>query len=199
MSRLVPLLCLLILPACAIMPRPDPGQHLYRLDAGLETAPVAAAGETLVIGTPRGHAGYETVNMAYVDRPYGLGYFSESHWVDTPGRMLAPLLTQALETSGLFKAVIQAPSPARARYRLDSELIRLHQDFTQTPSRARITLRVQLIDLASGKVIGSATLDEQARADTETAYGGVQAANRALVRLLRRLRGFCREALRPRP
>jgi cholesterol transport system auxiliary component len=112
--------------------------------------------------------------------------------------MLAPLLVQALEQSGGFRAVVQAPSLAAADLRLDSELVRLQQDFGAKPSRVRITVRAQLIDVNTRRVLATAQFDETEAAPSDDPYGGVLAANRALGRVLERLATFCAETPAPR-
>jgi cholesterol transport system auxiliary component len=87
--------------------------------------------------------------------------------------------------------VVQAPSAAAAELRLDSELVRLAQDFTVKPSRVRLTLRVELIDTAARRVLAARELDEVEPAASDDPYGGVAAANRALGRLLGRLGELC--------
>ncbi|MDX1698228.1 MAG: hypothetical protein R3308_08065, partial [Thiohalobacterales bacterium] len=85
-----------------------------------------------------------------------------------------------------------SPGALSARYRLDSELIHFHQDFTVRPSEVRITLRAQLVGLDNNRVIASRLIDLREAADSEDAYGGVQAANRASTRLLGELAQFCK-------
>jgi cholesterol transport system auxiliary component len=131
--------------------------------------------------------------MVWVRQAHGLETYSRNRWADTPAHMLAPLLAQALERSGTFHAVVQIPSAASATLRLDTEIIRLQQNFSTRPSRVQFTLGAQLIDIGTRRVIASAEFDEIENAATEDAYGGVLAANRALERLLVRLAAFCAE------
>jgi cholesterol transport system auxiliary component len=132
--------------------------------------------------------------MAYTRRAHALDYFAKHRWADTPARMLAPQLAQALEQSGGVRAVVQAPSLATAQLRLDTELVRLQQDFSAKPSRVQLTLRAQVIDTDTRRVLAAAEFDETEAAPSEDPYGGVTAANRALARLLERLTAFCAEA-----
>jgi cholesterol transport system auxiliary component len=78
-----------------------------------------------------------------------------------------------------------------ANLRLDTELIRLQQNFTTKPSRIQLTLRAQLIDMKDKRVIAVKLFDESENTDSDNAYGGVIAANRALQRLLDQLTEFC--------
>ncbi len=143
------------------------------------------------VALPRAWPGFDTLQMAYVRKPYELEFFAASRWADTPPRMLGPLLARALEQTGSFRAVVLAPSLVPAELRLDTEVVRLQQNFSARPSRAEITLRVQLTDLRARRVVGTMVLEDVENAPSEDAAGGVAATNAALQRLLVRVADFC--------
>jgi cholesterol transport system auxiliary component len=139
---------------------------------------------TLLVSLPRAEAGFDTARMAYLRRPHELSYYAFNQWADTPPRMLMGLLAQAMERSDLWRAVVQMPSPVRADYRLDSDNLVLEQQFFSTPSRVRLALRVQLIDLKQQRIISTRDFEVSEEAPSDDAYGGVIAANRATAKLL---------------
>lgn len=196
-------LALTLLGGCSsLVPPPPPPDTIYLLEARMSAIPslASAPGDAhpkrdlmLAVSTPRARAGYDTAQMIWVRQAHRLEVYSRNRWADTPARMLAPLVAQALEHSEAFHAIVQAPSVASATLRLDTELIRLQQDFSVKPSRVQFTLSAQLIDTGTRRVIASAEFDESENAPSEDAYGGVLAANRALERLLARLVTFCAE------
>lgn len=145
----------------------------------------------LEVSATRAWPGFDTLQMAYVQRPYTLEYFAASRWADTPARMVGPLLAQALEQTGSFLAIVQAPSAVPADLRLNTELIHLQQNFMTRPSHVDLALRVQLIDVRSKRVIASRLFDETENAPSDDAYGGVTAANSALQRVLEQIAEFC--------
>lgn len=188
---LIPITVVALLAACAPLPAPE-AMNTYVLDARLASAAGGAAGEGVIaVSPPRARPGFDSPQMAYVRRAHELEYFTKNRWADTPARMLAPLLVQALEQSGKFRAVVQAPGAVSADLRVDVEVVRLFQDFESQPSRIRFTVRAQLVDLRSRRVLATRELDEVENAPSEDPYGGVVAANRALARLLDRLTDFC--------
>lgn len=174
--------------------RAPPGEDIsfYVLDAraSIKAAP-ARHDLVIAVGMPRTWPGFDTPQIAYVQQAHELNYYAVNRWADTPSRMLAPLLAQALEQSAGFRAVVQAPGPVPADIRLDIELVRLQQDFGMRPSRAQITLRAQLTEVRSRRVLATRLFDEAENAPSDNAYGGVIAANRALQRILDRLAEFC--------
>ena len=185
-----------LLAACtALQPPPAEQASTYVLEAlPAAGAPRPKRDLVLEVPPPRARPGFDTPQMAYTQRANALEYFARHRWVDTPARMLAPLIAQALEQSGGFRAVVQAPSLAAANLRLETELVRLQHEFGAKPSRVRLTLRAQLIDVGGRRVLASAELEETEAAPSDDPYGGVIAANRALARLLERLAAFCAQA-----
>ena len=147
----------------------------------------------LEVATPRARPGFDTPQMAYVRQPWEIDYFAASRWADTPARMLGPLLASALEQAGSFRAVVQMPTAVLADLRIETELIRLQQNFGTPPSRVEIAIRVQLIDVRSRRILGSQVFEESEPARSEDASGGVIAANVALARLLDRVVDYCIE------
>ncbi|MCU0973874.1 MAG: ABC-type transport auxiliary lipoprotein family protein [Burkholderiales bacterium] len=183
----------ILLGGCAgLSPKPVPDPNLHVLAAGQAATP-APAMRTLVleVSAPRASPGFDTPRMVYVQRPYELDHFANNRWADAPARMLGPLLTQALEQSGGFRTVVQAPTAVPADVRVNTELIRLQQNFSMRPSRAEVELRVQLVDARARRVLATRVFEETETAPSDDAYGGVAGANAALARVLVQVVDFC--------
>jgi cholesterol transport system auxiliary component len=153
---------------------------------------------TLLLSAPRAAPGYAGAGMAYMEEAHRIDYFAHHRWADSPARMLEPLLISALESSGLFRAVVQAPTTARFELRLDTELLRLVQVFEPTESRIEFEMRISLLDTEQQRVLVSDVLAVTEPATERTPYGGVIAANKAVVRLLEELQQVLRPAVQPR-
>lgn len=181
-----------LLSGCAALSQaPQEGPSLHLLQAEPVVATATQRRELVVeIAVPRASPGFDTSRIAYVDRPYALEYYARSEWADAPARMLGPLLARALDASGGFRAVVQAPTTVRADLRVETELVRLQQDFTAKPSRADVELRVQIVDVVARRVVATLVVEEQETASSENAYGGVAAMNTALGRALGRTVAF---------
>lgn len=183
----------LALSACSVLQAPSAqAPALYLLDAPPVAARQAPASElVLAVSPPRAWPGFDTPRMAYQQQPQQLNYFVDNRWTDTPSRMLAPVLARALSADGRFNAVVSIPTPVSADLRLDTEIVRLQQDFTVQPSRIQLTLRAQLVDLRSRRVLATREFNEFEPATSGDAAGGARAANLALARLLQQLADFC--------
>jgi len=154
----------------------------------------------LLVSPVRAWPGFDSSRMAYVRTPHELEYFAKNQWIDSPARMLTPLLIQAAESSGAFGAVVTPRSGVAAQLRLESEIVRLQQEFMGTPSRVHFTLRVQMIDVAARTVLATREFDVTENAPSDDPYGGVVASNRAVSRVLDEVKAFCAaQAKAPRP
>jgi cholesterol transport system auxiliary component len=124
------LLLFLALPACSPLGRGQhpPDLHLLEVRPDLSPpAPAAVTGPVLVVSAPWAAPGYDTAAMAYLRKAGQLEYFAFHRWADAPARMLQPLLVAALDRSGAFRAVVQAPTPVRGDLIMESELLRLRR------------------------------------------------------------------------
>ncbi len=177
---------------CVSLPAAKNGPpDLFALDAAFEGQAAAGPGSAIAVALPRAAPGFDGPRMVYVRRAHQLQFFARSQWAEAPARMIGPLLVKALERTGRFQAVIEAPSGASAGLRLDTEIVRLQHEFTSSPSRVRFTLRLQLADAASGRVLGTRELEALENAPSDDPYGGVVAANLAVRRVLEEAAAYC--------
>jgi len=192
-----------VLGACgSILPKPPVLPTLFTLDDGDAAGPPAAPPpdaatrpRTLLVAAPRAAPGFDTEHMVYLRRALQIDAFAQNQWVAPPAQMLAPIMVRALQRSGAFQAVLMAPSATASELRLDTELIRLQQDFSVSPSQVRVTLRAVLIDPATRRVLAWRELDRSLPASSDDPYGGVQAANRVVRELMAELVLFCVKAV----
>jgi cholesterol transport system auxiliary component len=186
----------------ALQPSTTPQPSFYALDstptggwaATRTAARSSSAAPTLIVSPPHAAAGFDSQRIIYMRELHKLEYFAHSEWVDTPARMLAPLIVAAVESNGAFRAVVLTPSAAAGDLRLDVEIIRLQHDFGGAPSRARFTLRAYLVETTTRRVLAWREFDETVAAESDDPYGGVVAANRAVRSVLERLASFCADA-----
>ncbi len=149
---------LFLLSGCTLLPDPKPvaqDKYLLEYSASGTVTDIKKDVPVIIVTEPRAHGGYDTSRIAYKQQQFGLRYYVKSRWADTPTRMLAPLMTEAMNETGNFLALYATPGAVTARYRLDTELINFYQDFTRQPSEAHITLRAQLVNLNGNRVMAT--------------------------------------------
>jgi cholesterol transport system auxiliary component len=189
--------------AGCLSPRTDSSEiHTYQL--GLDGWPSEARpgkldGPVLLVSQPQAEPGFETQRMVYVKRPYELEYYAVNQWAETPVRMFAPLMVQALNQTGAWHAVIPLPSSLGGDYRLDTHGFLIQQEFIQHPSRVRVMARTQLVDLKESTILSTRAFEVVENATSENPYGGVQAANRAVAGLLDQIGSWLRQCVQHMP
>jgi cholesterol transport system auxiliary component len=183
--------------ACSVLqPKASTPPSFYALEyTGPAATPASArgalsSGPTLVISPVRAASGFDSQRIIYLREPHKLEYFAHNEWIDSPARMLGPLMVASIEQTGAFRAVVMTPGSAGGELRLDTEIVRLQQDFQARPSSVQFTLRVYLVEEKTRKVLAWRTFDAQVPASSDDPRAGVVAANRAVQTVLEELSQF---------
>lgn len=145
---------------------------------------------TLLILAPNSNPVYDTVRIAYRNKPHQIEYFGRHEWGATPAQMLLPLLARTMENTGYFNAVVTPPYFGRYRYALRTEILELAQDFTVVPATLHLSVRAQLVDGTSNRIIASRTIAINEPMMQENPYAGVVATNEAAAKTLQQVAGF---------
>ena len=148
------------------------------------------SGPAITVSTPIAGPGFAGSQMLYVEQDHRLDAFAFHRWADSPANMLEPLLVQALENSGLFSAVAHDATGVRSALRLDSEVIRLQQNFGPSDSEVELAMRFTLVDESTDRLVATRVMTFREVAAEKGPYGGVVAANRAVGRMLSGLQAF---------
>lgn len=196
LARQLPAMLLaMLLSACGanLIPPPasPPAQYLLQVPAG--DARFAAQGPSLMVNTIRSAAGFGSADMIYVTQAHQLQAFANHRWVDSPARMLDPILVTTAERSGLFSQVAGTSHQIRTTLELDTELLRMQQVFTDPGSHVELAIRAGLIEVASRRMLASQVFQVTVTAEP-TPYGGVLAYNRAVELLSDELVAFLSRA-----
>jgi len=187
-----------LLCACStLLPQPVAPPTLYTLGTPPAAAPHldrTAANLTLIVDAPLAAAGTTSARMVYARQALQVQHFAHSEWVDTPARMLAPVLVGVLVQGGVARAVVADSSAAGGDLRLHTELLRLQQNFDTSPSQVQFTLRASLLDETSRRVLDQREFNASAPAPTDDPAGGAQAAQAAMQAALADLATWCQQA-----
>lgn len=181
-----------ILSGCSIIqPAKPESMTTYALDVQFESAKSETGEKIILVNTPTAQPGFNSSQMIYIKKQHEINYFSQNKWIDSPARMLTPLLTQVLERRAKYSAVVQTRSAAMADVRLDTEILRMQHEFLTSPSQVHLTIRAQLVDMREKKVLATREFDVIETAPSDNPYGGVIATNRAVKIILLQIADFC--------
>jgi cholesterol transport system auxiliary component len=143
----------------------------------------------LLVSDPTSDPAFDTTQMAYSVRPYRIAYFASHEWLDTPPRMLAPLLVRTLRDSGAFAAVVVPPYAGRFDHVLQTRIIDLEQDFAAEPATLRLRVRLEAGD-STGRVIAARDIEVHEPMRERTPEAGAVAANDAVADALSQVVAF---------
>lgn len=141
----------------------------------------SALAQSIYLPTTTSADSYDSNSMRYMQASYNLQNFAHSDWTATPAEMFGPLLGQSLEHSGCFRAI--SSGVANADYRLDSQIISLHQNFMSKPSHTVMSVKITLSNNQTGRGLFSRTFTQSIPCPSDNPYGGVIAANIASQRI----------------
>lgn len=187
---------IVLLCACALQATQTAAPIYYSLDPVIKSAsgmpaPIPETAPTLLIAPMQAAAGFDSTHIMYTRLAHQPEYFAHSLWIDTPARMITPLMASQLANSGAFLAVTSTTSAVAGDLRLNTELVRLEHDFSTQPAQMRFTLRATVLDNATRKVLAWSEFDEQVPSASDAPYDGINAANSAVQAGLQELAVFC--------
>jgi cholesterol transport system auxiliary component len=151
----------LLLSSCALLSRPAPST-LVALRAPV---PELALFETalpvqLVVATPDAADALKNEHIALLFDEREIKFLAGVKWETPVPGLIQRQLIRYLEASGAFSAVGSESAGLRSRYRLQSEVQRLHLCYStgeELPT-AEIRLRVAVLELSRGEILGGKTI-----------------------------------------
>jgi len=149
-----------------------------------------------------GNPNQDVLKVAYVDSPSGLNLrailykkdgatqpYKYGTWSETPPLKLQHLITEALMDQHHFGSVISGTSMAANNLVLEPVLQNFEEVFREDgTSYVHITLRVRMVEIKSGEVLGSTKLTSKKDVvNTNGAEGTVEAFNAATAEIIKNL------------
>lgn len=134
---------------------------------------------SIYISIPESVANLETQDMFYTKIPYTTNAFVHNDWSAAPSTMLYPLIVQSIESTKAFHVVGAGTHSESFHYRLNTEIIKLEQNFLVKPSRLEMIVSAVVTDSNNIKPIASKLFEYHIACPSDTPYGGAIAANRA--------------------
>lgn len=181
--------CLSLLWGCSAIKSPI--IHQYQLSAfNADQIRHTPSQATLLITPTEAVNGYQTEQMHYSTQAYTLANFSKNAWFSPPATMLYPLMIQSIQHSGYFLAVSSGAYTSKTQYRLDTQLLKLQQNFTKKPSVLELKVKAVVSRVSDNQILASRTFKQNINCPYDSPYGGVIAANQATERLTKEITQF---------
>jgi cholesterol transport system auxiliary component len=188
------LMTLLMLEGCSLLsPVSSPSMKTYLLnDPVTQIASSAKSRKVLLVSEITSPAWLNTAQMAYQLENNQISYFALNQWAAPPADLLQPVVVHAISSAGLYRAVTVAPFSGDYDQRVDIQLLEMQQRFTPASSNYVMTLRVQLVEKSSQKILASRRFQLIVPSSQNNPQGGVAAANQAVKQWIPTLLNFIR-------
>jgi cholesterol transport system auxiliary component len=190
--RILTLISSLLLAGCSILsPVQTPPTHTYTLN-NIEDYyhHKSYSDRSILVAVPTTGPTYQTSKMLYSTGPYKLSSFARNRWIAPPSQMIAPILAKSVSNTGYYHAVVLPPFIGNTDVRLETQLLKFQQEFSEYDSRFKIVMHAQVIDNTSNEVIKERYFEATAPAPYENPYGGVIAANAATRHITQEIARF---------
>ena len=186
LKKILCLASLMLLSACAV----NVEKHSYQFALPKQKKHRPQSRLSLFVAKPKAPLQYSSQDMLYQVHAYQLEPFAKNEWAAPPAEMLYPILVESLQNAGNYRVVIAEPLSAQTNRRLDTEILKLEQNFLTKPSRLELKLKLTLSNRNNGRVLRSKVISLSQPCPQETPYGGVIAANIALKKALKQAQKF---------
>lgn len=145
---------------------------------------------TLHVFLPETQPIYNTTKMAYTIQPHQIAFFGYNEWAETPSEIFYPLIIKTFQNTHYFQAVVGQPYNGHYDYGVSTQILDLRQDLTLPCPSLSITIRVQVSDGRTKKILATNEFTILEPLLRITPYDGVIAANHAVAKILDMLTNF---------
>ncbi len=177
------LLLPLVVAGCLSRELPPANHYLLSLQGETPKAARAASSEVLKLAPLRSVRPFATTGLIYRRGGVDQNQYAFNRWADSPTRMLALLLTEALNRSGLYRAVLPPGTGLRADLRLEGMLFDFSLHLEADDPHAVAEARFLLVDGRTKQVLAGRRFRVSEPLERETPESGALALNRAANRL----------------
>ncbi|MCW5589472.1 MAG: membrane integrity-associated transporter subunit PqiC [Legionellales bacterium] len=195
MKYLMLLMSILLLSGCNLLaPQATSTMNTFTVAPNLAIPVARNLHRSILITTPEAIPELKTEKMAYFQQNWLIQYYTKNRWIAPPAQMLLPIMVDTLNRTHHYRAVVSSPFTGVTEYRLDSQLIRFQRVFyasSTAESEFLITLRAQLVNASSERIIASREISIGVPVNSISPYAGVHAANQAIAQLMQQLAQFC--------
>jgi cholesterol transport system auxiliary component len=151
----------LFLSSCALLDRPAPSTLITpRLSVPELPLFETALPVQLTVTVPDAANGLQNERIALLFDEREIKFLADVKWEASVPDLIQRQLIRYLEASGAFSAVGSESAGLRSRYRLQSEVRRLHLCYAMGEEfpTAEIRLRISVLETSRGEILGSKTI-----------------------------------------
>ncbi|MCB0310505.1 MAG: membrane integrity-associated transporter subunit PqiC [Bdellovibrionales bacterium] len=185
--QLILVLLPLQLPGCSLWPENNATpKNFFQLEGNsCSKAQKTLSTKSLLLNQIYTSPPFNTNSIIFKKTELSLGSYQYSFWVAPISSQLAEILLEEIECAGLFRNVTIRSRTILPDLILNAELLDFTHVTSKTPSEVSVALRLELIDQAQRRIIGSKLLKERETVEGFNAQAAVRSFSRASSRILK--------------
>jgi cholesterol transport system auxiliary component len=133
----------------------------------------------LVVRTPTAVRALDTERILVRPASERISYYPASAWSDRLPRLVRARLTEALEDSGHFRAVVTEDDRVTSNYSLQIAIRAFEMSVNGKPPEGHVALSAKIVDERAGEVVASRRFESRVRAKSDAVGEGVAAITSA--------------------
>lgn len=149
----------------------------YAIDFKSNMSTFENSSKSIYIETPDMNKSFNTNSILYTLKPHLFEEYAKNRWINLPSNMIHNYLVEAVESSDLYKVVLQKRSSIAFDYILKTNVVNLYHQVENTNSYAVLKIRFDLV--SKEKLLETYSYDKRILCETTNAYGFVMAINKA--------------------
>lgn len=133
----------------------------------------------LVVRTPSAMRALNTERILVRPVNDRISYYPGAEWSDRLPRLIRARLTEVLEDSGHFKAVVTEDDRVTGAYSLQTAIRAFEMSVNGKPPEGHVSLSAKIVDDRAGKVVAARRFESRVRAKSDAVGEGVAAITTA--------------------
>lgn len=176
MKNIIILFLLIVFTGCGLKPiKLDINNYAIEFDKNIKNS--ASSHNNLLVLKPKIAKGFNSKYIIYSKKPYSFESYAKNRWLDLPSSMIKTNLLNSIESSNIFKDVVDIHSNIDTNYLLETHISKLYHKIEGQKSYA--ILKVKFLLVKNRVVINSFVYDKKVLCPTNDSYGFVKALNQS--------------------
>lgn len=185
--NIIGLFLALALGGCALAVNSAPPRTFDLIAAEIPSANGPELPVQIVVHTPSAVRALDTERILVRPQHERISYYPDAVWSDRLPRLVRARLTEGLEDSKRFSAVVTEDDRVTGAYSLQIAIRAFEMSVNGKPPEGHVAMSAKLVDERAGKVVASQRFDSRVRAKSDSAGEGVAAMTTAFHEVSRDL------------
>lgn len=185
--NIIGLVVALALSGCALAVNGSQPQTFDLIAPDVSAAAGAPLPVQIVVNTPNALRALNTERILVRPRSERISYYPDAVWSDRLPQLVRARLTEVLEDSGRFRAVVTEDDRVTSSYGLQLSIRAFELSVNGKPPEGHVAISAKIVDERAGKVVATRQFESRVRASSDAVGEGIAAITKAFQDVSRAL------------